>query len=79
MLGSGVFCNIFDLDYAYEREDKDGKTFGEELERIGYKGDEPCEPRDIHCYFEMHVEQGPFLEQEDLPSRSSKACSASPG
>ncbi|MDS0477259.1 Zn-dependent hydrolase [Natrinema sp. 1APR25-10V2] len=67
MLGSGVFCDIFDLEYAYEREDKDGKTFGDELERIGYKGDEPCEPHDIHCYFEMHVEQGPFLEQEGLP------------
>ena len=67
MLGSGVFCDIFDLDYAYAREDKDGNTFGEELERIGYKGEAPCEPRDLHTYFEMHVEQGPFLEQEDLP------------
>ena len=67
MLGSGVFCGIFDLDYAYSREDKDGAVFGEELERIGYKGDAPCEPRDIHAYFELHVEQGPFLEQEGLP------------
>ncbi len=67
MLGSGVFCDLFDLDYAYEREDKEGHTFGEELERIGYKGDEACEPRDLHTYFEMHVEQGPFLEQEGLP------------
>ncbi|WP_340097736.1 Zn-dependent hydrolase [Salinibaculum salinum] len=67
MLGSGVFCDVFDLDYAYAREDKDGNTFGEELERISYKGDAPCEPRDIHTYFEMHVEQGPFLEQEGLP------------
>ncbi|EMA27252.1 allantoate amidohydrolase, partial [Haloarcula japonica DSM 6131] len=38
MLGSGVYCDIFDLDYAYEREDKEGKRFGDELERIGYKG-----------------------------------------
>jgi N-carbamoyl-L-amino-acid hydrolase len=67
MLGSGVFCDVFDLDYAYSRTDKDGNTFGEELERIGYKGDRPCEPRDLHCYFEAHVEQGPFLEQQDLP------------
>jgi N-carbamoyl-L-amino-acid hydrolase len=67
MLGSGVFCNIFDLEYAYEREDKDGNTFGEELDRIGYKGEAPCQPRDLHCYFEMHVEQGPFLEQQNLP------------
>lgn len=66
MLGSGVYADIFDLDYAYEREDKDGNTFGEELERIGYKGDKPAEPEDLHCYFEIHVEQGPFLEQADL-------------
>ncbi|WP_459191095.1 allantoate amidohydrolase [Halosimplex sp. J119] len=67
MLGSGVYCDVFDLEYAYEREDKDGKTFGEELERIGYKGDEPCEAEDIHCYFELHVEQGPFLEEAGIP------------
>lgn len=67
MLGSGVFCDIFDVEYAYSREDKNGKTFGEELERIDFKGDTPSEPRPLHCYFELHVEQGPFLEQEDLP------------
>jgi len=67
MLGSGVYCDVFDLDYAYAREDKDGKTFGAELERIGYKGEVPCEADDLHCYFELHVEQGPFLEQRGLP------------
>jgi len=67
MLGSGVFCDVFDLGYAYSRTDKEGNKFGDELERIGYKGDEPCEPRDPYCYFELHVEQGPFLEQEGLP------------
>ena len=66
MLGSGVYTGVFDLEYAYDREDKDGDRFGDELERIGYKGDEPCEPDDLHCYFELHVEQGPFLEQADL-------------
>ncbi|UHQ96168.1 Zn-dependent hydrolase [Natrinema halophilum] len=66
MLGSGVFTDVFDLEYAYDREDKDGNRFGDELERVGYKGEEPCEPDDIHCYFELHVEQGPFLEQADL-------------
>ncbi|SEW29956.1 Zn-dependent hydrolase [Natrinema salifodinae] len=66
MLGSGVYTGVFDLEYAYRREDKDGKRFGDELERIGYKGEDPCEPGDLHCYFELHVEQGPFLEQADL-------------
>jgi len=67
MLGSGVFCDVFDLEYAYSRTDKEGNTFEAELERIGYKGDTPCEPRELHCYFEIHVEQGPFLEEEELP------------
>ncbi|MFC6963096.1 Zn-dependent hydrolase [Halocatena marina] len=66
MLGSGVFTGVFDLEYAYSREDSDGNTFGDELERIGYRGEHPCEPRDIHCYFELHVEQGPYLDEQDL-------------
>ncbi|WP_458190397.1 allantoate amidohydrolase [Haladaptatus sp. NG-WS-4] len=66
MLGSGVFTGIFDLEYAYSREDGDGKIFGDELERIGYHGDTPCEPRDLHCYFELHVEQGPYLDEQDV-------------
>ncbi|WP_121820267.1 Zn-dependent hydrolase [Halostella salina] len=67
MLGSGVYAAEFDLEYAYGREDDEGRTFGEELERIGYRGDAPCEPGDLHCYFELHVEQGPFLEREGVP------------
>jgi len=66
MLGSGVFAGKFDLEFAYSLEDKEGKTFGEELERIGYRGEEPCEPRDLHCYLELHVEQGPKLEDAGL-------------
>jgi len=66
MLGSGVFAGVFDVEYAYEREDKEGNRFGEELERIGYRGDVPCEPRDLHCYFELHVEQGPYLDEAGL-------------
>jgi len=66
MLGSGVYTGVFNLEYAYERTDNNGNAFGEELEKIGYKGDHPCEQGDIHCYFELHVEQGPFLEQADI-------------
>jgi len=66
MLGSGVFAGKFDTEFAYGLEDKAGKTFGEELERIGYKGDIPCEPRELHSYFELHVEQGPTLDTEGL-------------
>ena len=64
MLASGVFAGVIDQDYAYARTDPDGKTFGAELERIGWKGDEPVGGRKMHAYFELHIEQGPILEAE---------------
>jgi len=66
LLGSGVFAGKFDTEFAYSREDQAGNTVEDELERIGYRGDRPCEPRDIHRYFELHVEQGPSLDDRDL-------------
>ena len=65
MLSSGVYAGALDLDYAYGRTDKDGATVGEELERIGYKGDAPVGDQDFHAFFELHIEQGPILEAED--------------
>ena len=64
MLASGVFAGVIDQDYAYGRTDLDGKRFGDELERIGWKGDEPVGARRMHAYFELHIEQGPILEAE---------------
>ncbi|WP_255193219.1 Zn-dependent hydrolase [Natronobeatus ordinarius] len=66
MLGSGVYAGVFDPEFAYGLEDKAGKTFGEELERIGYRGEAPAEPDDLHRYLELHVEQGPVLEERGL-------------
>src|SRR5229473_1086631 len=39
MLASGVFAGAFTADYAHSRADRDGKTFGDELRRIGFKGE----------------------------------------
>ncbi|ARY42931.1 Zn-dependent hydrolase [Brucella melitensis] len=64
MLASGVFVGVLDQNWAYERTDAKGKTFGEELVRIGWKGDEPVGSRKIHAMFELHIEQGPILEAE---------------
>ncbi len=47
------------------RTDRDGKTFGEELTRIGYRGDEKAGARNFGAMFELHIEQGPILEDED--------------
>ena len=66
MLGSAVWAGITDLSEALELTDSEGKTVREELERIGYDGDEPCAAGDVHSYLELHIEQGPYLEQRDL-------------
>ena len=63
MLGSGVWAGQFDRDWAYSRVDVQGKKFGEELERIGYRGKAPARQWPTHAYFEYHIEQGPILEK----------------
>ena len=65
MVASGVFSGVFPLDYGLSRADQSGKTMGEELQRIGYAGTEAVGGRDVHAYFEAHIEQGPILEAED--------------
>ncbi|MDF1871650.1 Zn-dependent hydrolase [Vannielia sp.] len=64
MLSSGVFAGIHERDWAYDRVDAGGKRFGDELERIGWKGPEKVGDRKMHAFFELHIEQGPILEAE---------------
>ncbi|RUW94900.1 MAG: Zn-dependent hydrolase [Mesorhizobium sp.] len=66
MMASGVFAGVLDQADVYEHTDKNGKKFGEELERIGWKGTEKVGDRKIHAFFELHIEQGPILEDEDI-------------
>lgn len=63
MVSSGVWAGKLNRNWAYDRTDIRGKKQGAELERIGYKGTEPCEARPFHAYYEYHIEQGPILEQ----------------
>ncbi|AID31043.1 Zn-dependent hydrolase [Mesorhizobium sp. SEMIA 3007] len=66
MMASGVFAGVLDQADVYGHTDKNGKKFGEELERIGWKGTEKVGDRKIHAFFELHIEQGPILEDEDI-------------
>ncbi|MET3577795.1 N-carbamoyl-L-amino-acid hydrolase [Mesorhizobium robiniae] len=66
MMASGVFAGVLDQVDVYSHVDKDGKRFGEELERIGWKGTEKVGDRKIHAFFELHIEQGPILEDEGI-------------
>jgi N-carbamoyl-L-amino-acid hydrolase len=64
MLASGVFAGIHTQDYAYGRLDAGGRSFGEELARIGWVGDEAVGARKMHAMVELHIEQGPILEAQ---------------
>jgi N-carbamoyl-L-amino-acid hydrolase len=66
MIASGVMAGKIPLEDAYNARDRDGLRLVDELERIGYLGSEPCLPRPVRAYLELHIEQGPFLEEEGL-------------
>ena len=66
MLASGVFAGVFARDWAHRRTDRAGIRFGNALEAIGYRGREPCGAHPLSAHFELHIEQGPILEEEGL-------------
>ena len=65
-VASGVFAGVFGLDAALAITDLQGKTLGGELARIGFQGDRPVGGRPVHAVFELHIEQGPILEEEGI-------------
>ncbi|WP_316013663.1 Zn-dependent hydrolase [Roseobacter sp. HKCCA0434] len=65
MLASGVFAGVHDQQWAEDKTDAEGKRFGDELDRIGWRGEEEVGARKMHAFFELHIEQGPILEAED--------------
>jgi len=66
MVSSGVFAGVYSIQEAYKITDDDGKKFGDELERIGYKGSNEVGKRPLKAMFELHIEQGPILEAEGI-------------
>ncbi|MFT4039135.1 MAG: Zn-dependent hydrolase [Thermomicrobiales bacterium] len=67
MLASGAVAGRFAPDYVYGRTDRDGVRFGDELDRIGYRGERAARPGPIDAYLELHIEQGPVLEDAGIP------------
>jgi len=63
MLASGTVCGHFTRDQAYATRDVEGRTFVDELTRIGYLGDLNNRLRECAAYLELHIEQGPVLER----------------
>ncbi|MFY8238451.1 MAG: M20 family metallo-hydrolase, partial [Ilumatobacteraceae bacterium] len=66
MLGSLVYVGGLDIETALEIVGIDGASVGDELERIGYNGALPCPGPSPHAFVELHVEQGPVLEQKGI-------------
>lgn len=75
MMGSGIVCwdvlpNTVKEKFKYDDMMKSksrlepSDTFGDALERSGYKGDKKyrLNPEQYKCMFEVHIEQGPILE-----------------
>ena len=67
MLASGAVAGRFDRDYVYGRTDRERHRFGDELRRIGYLGAEADRPGPAAAYLELHIEQGPVLEDAGAP------------
>jgi len=66
MMGSLVYVGGIGLNEAYAAVDKDGAAVGDELRRIGYLG--AAKPGAIrpHAFVELHIEQGPILDEEKV-------------
>lgn len=66
MVGSGCFVGAYALDWALGRRDDENRSIGEELARIGYLGAMEAEPRAFDAYFELHIEQGYYLDRDGM-------------
>ena len=66
MMGSLAYAGGMSVEAVLEVEGKDGTVVGEELERIGYRGTAPCPGVVPHAFVELHIEQGPVLDNEDI-------------
>lgn len=66
MVASGVFAGAYTIDFAKSRTDNDGISLGEALDTIDVAGPEPVGGREIKAFFELHIEQGPILEEAGL-------------
>ncbi|MDN4609182.1 M20 family metallo-hydrolase [Sporosarcina highlanderae] len=63
MQGSGVVTGNYDKTEIYNLRDKDGITFEQSLKESGYMGEIENRPSNVDYFIETHIEQGPFLEE----------------
>ena len=66
MMGAAYFAGKFTADELLVRKDVDGIELGKSLTEIGYAGTDTISPSEHKAYLEIHIEQGPILQDEDL-------------
>ena len=66
MMASAGYAGIYEVNTLLSAKDAEGNIFGNELDKIGWKGSETVGSQKFHCYYELHIEQGPILETEEV-------------
>jgi beta-ureidopropionase / N-carbamoyl-L-amino-acid hydrolase len=65
MMGSLVYTGAFSLEEALAKADEDGLTVGQEMQNWQIGGSVSVPGEIPHAFVELHIEQGPVLEQEN--------------
>ena len=78
-VGSNAFVGRRSVEETLEMSDDTGKSIGDELKRIGYAGSEPVGGFNVDSFFEIHIEQGPILENEGIQVGAVEGAQASTG
>jgi N-carbamoyl-L-amino-acid hydrolase len=71
LFGSRAFTGRLDLAQVPSLRALDGEPLVDAMARAGYDAsrvaEARCDPRTLHAYIELHIEQGPHLDQARIP------------
>ncbi len=66
LMASSSYAGMYDVEKILKTKDSEGLIFEDELSKIGWKGSEKVGNQKMYSYFELHIEQGPILENEKI-------------
>ncbi|GAK04015.1 LOW QUALITY PROTEIN: beta-ureidopropionase [Geomicrobium sp. JCM 19037] len=66
MMCSGILSGKFEKETMFAKKDTEGISFEDALENVGYAGDVSHRLQQAKAFLELHIEQGPSLEREEL-------------
>ena len=65
-MASSGFAGLKNVNQILKSKDAEGNVFEKELDKIGWRGRSKVGSQKMHCYFELHIEQGPILEDGNI-------------